>query len=200
MKLNVTKYICYNAFIACVYLALVYIFQFMSFGAIQFRIAEAMTILPSLFPFSVAGLTIGCFLSNFMSVWGWSDLVFGTLCTLVAGLITSKIKNPFLAALPPVLINSFGLPLVWLLLGGETVYWINRPVDAARSDGRAVRRRGARILSRKKKSVRTDTARKGQKRRITTKGTENRPFFNEFLPRGKNLFQSSYPLRACFPR
>ena len=27
--------------------------------------------------------------------------------------------------LPPVLINSFGLPLVWLLLGGETVYWIN---------------------------------------------------------------------------
>ena len=117
MKLNVTKYICYNAFIACVYLALVYIFQFMSFGAIQFRIAEAMTILPSLFPFSVAGLTIGCFLSNFMSVWGWSDLVFGTLCTLVAGLITSKIKNPFLAALPPVLINSFGLPLVWLLLG-----------------------------------------------------------------------------------
>ena len=125
MKLNITKYICYNAIIACVYLALVYIFQFMSFGAIQFRIAEAMTILPSLFPFSVAGLTIGCFLSNFMSVWGWSDLVFGTLCTLVAGLITSKIKNPFLAALPPVLINSFGLPLVWLLLGGERVYWIN---------------------------------------------------------------------------
>ena len=75
-----------------------------------------------------------------------------------------------------------------------------RPVDAARSDGRAVRRRGARILSRKKKSVRTDTARKGQKRRITTKGTVFRPFFNEFLPRGKNLFQSSYPLRACFPR
>lgn len=24
-----------------------------------------------------------------------------------------------------MLINSFGLPLVWLLLGGETVYWIN---------------------------------------------------------------------------
>ena len=110
MKLSVTRYVCYNAIIACVYLALVYIFQFMSFGAVQFRIAEAMTILPSLFPFSVAGLTIGCLLSNFMSVWGWSDLVFGTLCTLIAGLITSRIKNPFLAALPPVLINAFGLP------------------------------------------------------------------------------------------
>ena len=125
MKLSVTRYVCYNAIIACVYLALVYIFQFMSFGAVQFRIAEAMTILPSLFPFSVAGLTIGCLLSNFMSVWGWSDLVFGTLCTLIAGLITSRIKNPLLAALPPVLINDFGLPLVWLLLGGEAVYWIN---------------------------------------------------------------------------
>ncbi len=125
MKLSVTRYVCYNAIIACVYLALVYIFQFMSFGAVQFRIAEAMTILPSLFPFSVAGLTIGCLLSNFMSVWGWSDLVFGTLCTLIAGLITSRIKNPFLAALPPVLINAFGLPLVWMLLGGEAVYWIN---------------------------------------------------------------------------
>lgn len=141
MKLNVTKYICYNAFIACVYLALVYIFQFMSFGAIQFRIAEAMTILPSLFPFSVAGLTIGCFLSNFMSVWGWSDLVFGTLCTLVAGLITSKSKIHFSRRFRRAdkLLRS---PLVWLLLRRRDGLLDKRPVDAARSGGRAVRRRG----------------------------------------------------------
>lgn len=124
-KLSVTRFLCYNGIIAAVYLTLVYIFQFMSFNAIQFRIAECMTILPALFPFSTLGLTVGCFLSNTMSVWGWIDAVSGTICTLVAALLTSVIKKPYLAALPPILINSFVLPLVWFLFAGEPAYWIN---------------------------------------------------------------------------
>lgn len=124
-KLSTTRFFCYNGIIAAVYLALVYVFQFMSFGTVQFRIAECLTILPALFPFSTAGLAVGCFLSNIASIWGWIDVVSGTLCTVVAGLLTSVIKKPYFAALPPILINSFVLPLVWFLFAGETAYWAN---------------------------------------------------------------------------
>ncbi len=124
-KLSATRFLCYNGIIAAVYLTLVFIFQFMSFEQVQFRIAECMTVLPSLFPFCTLGLTVGCFISNFMSTWGWIDVLSGTVCTLVAALITSKIKNPYLAVLPPILLNSFLLPLVWFTVGGAPAYWVN---------------------------------------------------------------------------
>ena len=124
-KLSTTRFFCYNGIIASVYLTLVFIFQFMSFGQVQFRIAECLTILPALFPFSTFGLTVGCFISNFLSTWGWVDVIVGTLCTLVAGIMSSLIKNPYLSAIPPILINAFVLPLTWYLFAGEAAYWIN---------------------------------------------------------------------------
>ena len=51
--------------------------------------------------------------------------VFGTLATLVAGILTSRIKNRFLAGIPPVLVNALVLPLMWYLLGVETAYYIS---------------------------------------------------------------------------
>ncbi len=124
-KLSATQYFCYNGIIAALYFTLVFAFQFLSFKEVQFRVAECLTILPAIFPFSILGLTVGCFVSNFLSYWGWSDLVFGTLCTLLAAFLTSKIRSPYLAALPPILLNALGLPLIWLLLGGAPAYWIN---------------------------------------------------------------------------
>ena len=124
-KLSATQYFCYNGIIAALYFTLVFAFQFLSFKEVQFRVAECLTILPAVFPFSILGITVGCFLSNFLSIWGWSDLIFGTLCTLIAAYVTSKIKSPYLAVLPPIILNAFGLPLVWLLLGGAPAYWIN---------------------------------------------------------------------------
>ncbi len=61
---------------------------------------------------AVPGLTIGCLLSNILSGYGIYDMVFGTLATLLAALLTRAVRNvrfrgvPVLAPLPPVIINA----------------------------------------------------------------------------------------------
>lgn len=122
---NTTKIICFNAVIAALYIALTMALAPISYGVIQLRVAESLTILPAVLPFSVIGLFIGCAISNSISMFGIYDVIFGSLITLLAGFLTSKLKNKWLAPLPPIVLNAFGLPLIWYLIGSETVYWIN---------------------------------------------------------------------------
>lgn len=122
---NYTKIIAINAVVASLYVVLT-----MPFGVIttssgmQFRPAEALTILPALMPYCVWGLAIGCGISNLVSAFGIADILLGALVTLVAGLITSKLKNPFLAALPPVILNAIFMPLIWMI-ASPVAYWAN---------------------------------------------------------------------------
>ncbi len=116
-----------SALIAALYAALTLLFQPISFGAVQFRISEALTLLPVLFPPAIPGLTLGCLIANVVgsaTVW---DIVFGTLATLIAALLTRRLRgNIWLAALPPVACNAvivglvlhfvFGFPLLATML------------------------------------------------------------------------------------
>ena len=52
-------------------------------GAIQFRLSEALTILPFFTPAAIPGLAIGCFLSNLLTGCVGLDIVLGTLATLL---------------------------------------------------------------------------------------------------------------------
>ena len=52
------------AMIAAIYVVLTYVFAPISFGEIQVRIAEALTILPLFTPAAVPGLFIGCLVGN----------------------------------------------------------------------------------------------------------------------------------------
>ncbi|QPM69254.1 QueT transporter family protein [Atribacter laminatus] len=101
------------ALIAALYAAFTILPPFYAFayGPIQIRVAEAFTVLPFLFPETIFGLTIGCFLANLLGQVGFLDIVFGTLITFLAALVTSKMKKAYLAPLPPVLFNSFGVSL-----------------------------------------------------------------------------------------
>ena len=118
--------------IAGVYAALTILLAPISYGAVQCRISEAMTLLPLLMPEAVPGLIIGCLLANIYSGW-WVDMVFGTLATVIAALGTFLIGKlcrnfkgmPFLAAVPPVLVNAIILPLMWLLFSADAAYWFN---------------------------------------------------------------------------
>ena len=122
---NPTKILTFNAIVAALYVVLTMPLMTISFQALQIRIAESLTILPCVLPFSVWGIFLGCLISNIVSPFGIADIIFGSLITLIAGFATSKIKNIFLAPLPPVLLNAFGLPLVWFLIGAEEAYWFN---------------------------------------------------------------------------
>ncbi len=86
-----------------------------TYGIFQFRFAEALTVLPFLCPTTAWGLFAGCILTNLLSPYGMPDLIFGSLATLTAGLLTARCKSRWLAPLPPVICNGLivGALLTW---------------------------------------------------------------------------------------
>lgn len=103
-KKRSTVYAVQAALIAAVYAALTNAVAPLSFGAAQFRISEALTVLPVLTPAAVPGLVIGCIISNIGSPYPL-DMIFGSLATLLAALATRKFRK----------VRFKGLPLLSLL-------------------------------------------------------------------------------------
>ena len=108
------------AVIAALYAALTLALAPISYGLIQFRIAEALTVLAFFTPAAIPGLFIGCLVANIIGPYGILDIIFGSLATLIAAFATYKIKNKFLAPLPPVLSNA-------LIVGPLVAYFVNVP-------------------------------------------------------------------------
>lgn len=100
------------AIIAAVYATITITFAPLSYGVVQVRISEALTILPFIFPESALGLFVGCLIANVFGGLGIIDIVFGSLATLLAGYLTSKMPNKYWAPLPPVLINAVVVGLI----------------------------------------------------------------------------------------
>ena len=117
-----TRLMTESALIAAVYVALVLLFKPISFGAIQFRIAEALCILPFFSLSAVPGLALGCLLGNFFSGAAMPDVVFGTLATLLAAILSYKLRdiNKWLVCLPPMLANAIIVPFVLQYAYGVT--------------------------------------------------------------------------------
>lgn len=109
-KLNAHEllgYITRAGIIAALYAALTMFLAPISFGALQFRVSEALTVLPFFMPEAVFGLLVGCIISNILSPnIVLLDVIFGSLATFLAALVTSRIKIKWLAPLPPVIFNA----------------------------------------------------------------------------------------------
>ena len=112
--------------IGAIYVVLTLALPFLGYGPIQFRAGEAMCVLPLLFPEAVWGLTGGCLLANALGMalgmtTPW-DILIGTLATLIAALITRKIRHDWLAPLPSVLVNAvmIGTMLTYIMLPGAS--------------------------------------------------------------------------------
>ena len=110
--------------IAALYATLTLVLPFASFGTVQIRFSELLTILPVFTADAIPGLALGCALANGIGMaiganlaGGW-DILVGTSATLLAALCTYALRNvrfkgfPVLAALPPVLFNA-------VIVGGE---------------------------------------------------------------------------------
>ncbi len=126
-KLTGTQRLTRAAVTAAIYAALTLALAPISFGPIQLRVAEALTLVPFMMPSVVPGLFVGCLLANALAGGGVLDTVFGSAATLIAAWITSRSKNRLIAALSPVLVNAVivGLVLYRLYyLGTEVPVWV----------------------------------------------------------------------------
>ena len=106
------------AMIAAIYTALVLALPWLSYGPVQVRVAEALTILPVLTPWAIVGLGVGVFVSNLVGAIiganpiGMMDTVFGTSATVIAAAVTYWLRDvryrglPVLSALSPVVVNA----------------------------------------------------------------------------------------------
>ena len=116
--------------IAGLYVALTFLVFPVASGAIQFRASEALTLLPLIFVESVPALFVGCMISNIITGCALYDVIFGSLITLVAGILTYLVgrlirKTPlklFLGGLFPVILNAVFLPVIWYFCYGELEY------------------------------------------------------------------------------
>lgn len=100
--------------IAAIYVVLTIVFQPFSFGQIQVRIAEALTILPIFTPAAIPGLYIGCMIGNILGGSILPDIVWGSLATLIGAVFTYLLRKQgrYLAVLPPIISNTVIVPLI----------------------------------------------------------------------------------------
>ncbi|MDO5597559.1 MULTISPECIES: QueT transporter family protein [Acidaminococcus] len=111
-----------NALLAAIYAVLTLCLAPLSYGPIQVRISESLTLLAFYDKRWVPGLTVGCFLSNLGSPFGITDMVIGTLATFLGVFPMHWCPNVWVAALLPVISNG-------LLIGGELYYLAALPPD-----------------------------------------------------------------------
>ena len=108
------------AAVAALYAALTYAFSFMSYGGIQFRVAEILTVLPFYSFAAVPGLAVGCFFANLTSPFGLIDMIVGPIASLLAAILTRILPKRF-APLPAIVCNA-------LIVGPELTYVYHSPL------------------------------------------------------------------------
>lgn len=125
MKNKGTLFLVQAAAIAAVYVVLTTVFAAFSFGEVQVRISEALTILPVFTPAAIPGLFVGCIISNFLGGAILMDVIFGSIATLIGAVFTYKLRNSskWLAPVPPIVANALIVPFT-LYYG----YGVNLPI------------------------------------------------------------------------
>ncbi len=118
-----SKRLVHGAVIAAVYTALTLLLMPLSYGVMQIRVAEALTVLPALTPAAVPGLFVGCLVANMLGPNGVIDMILGSAATLLAAIGSYKLRSkPLLVPLPPVLANG-------LIVGAMLYYVYSVPVS-----------------------------------------------------------------------
>lgn len=117
--------------LAALYTVLALALPMASFGPVQFRVSEALTLLPVFSPVAGIGVTLGCLLTNgigfLLGVTFPQDILFGTLATLLGCVFTWLLRGvrvgglPLLSALAPVVCNT-------LIIGWEiNAFFLDTP-------------------------------------------------------------------------
>lgn len=119
---NLQKWLLRNALLAALYAVLTMALAPISYGPVQVRLSEVLTLLAFYNKRWVPGLTLGCFLANIGSPFGLTDMAIGTLATFLAVLPMHKARSLYKASLLPVLTNG-------VLIGAELYYLAALPPE-----------------------------------------------------------------------
>ncbi len=129
-----TKELTKQGIVATIYVTISLLLAPISYGMVQFRIAEAFLVLPFYDRKFTLGVTLGCLIVNMFSPIGIVDVLFGTTATLITCLLAARVKRmvfiaPLTAVLNGLIIGAelhfvLGLPFLLSLAGvafGELV-------------------------------------------------------------------------------
>lgn len=135
---DIRRKLIYPALAGSMYATLTMVLAPISYGGVQLRISEVLTLLPFFMPETAIGLFVGCALANTISTAGLLDIVFGSLATLLAGLLTAvagkgwRQKNTLtpppvgrclLGLLPPVVCNGLIVGAVLAYAFTPDAFW-----------------------------------------------------------------------------
>ncbi len=124
-RVPLVKYVSRIGLLATVYAVLTALppLSSLSYGPVQVRVSEALTVLPYVAPWAVWGLYFGCILGNLASPFLAWDVTIGALATLLAAYGTSKMPRAYLAPIPPIVINALVVSAYVARLSGVP-YWV----------------------------------------------------------------------------
>lgn len=114
----------FNGIIAALYVVLTYMLAPISYGPVQARVSEVLTIFPIFSGATIPGVALGCVISNIINPenLGPVDIIGGTLATVIAGVFSYLIgkKNKWLGIIPPIVANG-------LIVGGYLPFLLVDP-------------------------------------------------------------------------
>ncbi len=116
------------AIIAALYIVLTFLANALGLAnyAIQVRFSESLCILPYFTKAAIPGLFIGCLLSNIMTGCALPDIIFGSVATLIGGIVTYLLrKYKWAAPIGPITANALIIPFVLLYAYGIQPLWFS---------------------------------------------------------------------------
>jgi len=117
-----TKFIIQASVIAAIYAVVTILLAPISYGPVQMRISEALTVFPAITPAGIPGLFVGCIIANILGGCSLPDIIFGSLATLLAAYVTYKLRDKkYLVPLPPVIANGVIVGAVLYFMYGFNV-------------------------------------------------------------------------------
>lgn len=118
------RFVVFNGIIAALYVVLTYMLAPISYGPVQARVSEVLTIFPIFSGATIPGVALGCVISNIINPenLGPVDIIGGTLATVIAGVFSYLIgkKNKWLGIIPPIVANG-------LIVGGYLPFLLVDP-------------------------------------------------------------------------
>ena len=116
-KLNTTQKLVLSAIMMALYIAILFVSQAISFGAVQMRLATALYGLTYIFPFLVVPLSLANAIANSFGGLGLIDVVGGFCASFLATgsiyLIRKAKLSSWFIILPILLVPSLVVP-IWL--------------------------------------------------------------------------------------